>query len=144
MQALVEIQPKTIFNISHSNDQPMDRNTYTFVVKFSPHTPCSDIEARDRNSFITSLVDTLCKQDSQEASNESNVVTTNPLRMEEVDAALARFCIGGESGRQHLEGVGLVMPTQLVVGTLYCTNYALMFNPRALASEVGHMKFIFT
>ncbi len=85
--------------------------------------------------------------------------------MEDVDASLARFCIGGEVLRQHLSGVGLVMPSQvrpsllvpdftqqrshttrhtsqLVVGTLCCTNYALMFNPRALASEVRILRVI--
>jgi hypothetical protein len=33
--------------------------------------------------------------------------------MEDVDASLARFCIGGEVLRQHLSGVGLVMPSQV-------------------------------
>lgn len=66
--------------------------------------------------------------------NEGTTITDK--KSEEMDATLSRFCVGGEVGRQRLDGVGLVMPNQLVVGTIYCTNYALMFNPRALAVEV--------
>lgn len=119
---IVELQPKTLFSASpRSEPDVADRRSYCLIVKFSPHSSDNVEDAGEGASTTT--------------NGGSGSLIKKMGGMEDVDASLARFCIGGEVLRQHLSGVGLVMPSQLVVGTLCCTNYALMFNPRALASE---------